>query len=67
MKIYINLTVARQELGEYVFVNVEKAWTTKEKAEQYAKDKSRVWKESIQGVTCECERGVVEIEVEGGE
>lgn len=64
MKVYVVVSVARQELGEYIFVTTEKAFSDRPKAEEYLRSRATQWKESIQGVTCTCERGIHEIEVE---
>jgi len=64
MTVYIIVNVARQMEGEYVFVQSEKGFTSREAAEAYYRDKQKVWRESIQGVTCECERVIHEVVID---
>lgn len=64
MTVYIVFKVARQELGEYVFATVEKAFQKKEDAEAYFVARAQNWKEAVQGHNCYCERGLTEVEVE---
>ncbi len=69
MKVWAIVTVARQVNGEYVAVKVEKAFTRASKADDYSKSLAKNYVEHIQTgsgtVECLCERGVVEIDVEG--
>lgn len=68
MKIFAVVTVARQVEGEYVVVKFEKAFTRASKADEYSKNLAKVYTETIQSpagpVSCVCERGVIEVEVE---
>lgn len=75
-KLYAVITVARQVEGEYVFIKTEKAFKSAQKADQHLKGlrsqfvtEDGKWKPQVlstgQGdVTCQCEVGVFEIEVE---
>ena len=64
MKVDVVLSIARMEMGEYIFVTSEKAFSDRQKAEEYLKSKAINWKETVQGVECICERGLHEIEME---
>lgn len=75
-KLYAVITVARQVEGEYVFIKTEKAFKSAKKADEALKGlrsqfvtEDGKWKPQLlstpQGdVTCQCEAGVFEIEVD---
>ena len=75
-KIYAVITVARQVDGEYVFIKTEKAFKSAQKADSYLKSlganfvtKDGKWKPQVLStshgdVTCQCEVGVFEIDVD---
>lgn len=69
MKAFALISVARQVDGEYVIVKVEKAFSTREKADQVARDLAYRYHENIPmpdgtSLSCVCERGVFEIDIE---
>jgi hypothetical protein len=64
MKVYVVIKVARQELGEYVFVCTERAFQNEASAEAYHAAQAKQWNESIQGMTCFCERAIHVVELE---
>ncbi len=68
MKAWIIATIARQVEGEYVFVKIEKGYTSAGKAESDVNAKAKITTEGImtpQGaVNCVCERGVFEVEID---
>jgi hypothetical protein len=68
MKAFAVISVARQVDGEYVVVKVEKAFKSATKAEDFTRNLSRQYTESIATpagpMQCVCERGVFEIDVE---
>lgn len=69
MKAFIVMTIARQFMGEMVFVRSEKGFQDKVKAEEFAKSLSSVTEESILvpgvgQVRCAVERGLYTIEIE---
>lgn len=69
MTVYVVMTVARQFMGELIFVRSEKGFKEKNKAEEYAKGLSQTTKESINApgigvVECALERGIYKIEIE---
>jgi glyoxylate utilization-related uncharacterized protein len=78
-KLYAVITVARQVEGEYVFIKTERAFKSAQKADVHLKTlraqfvtEDGKWKPQVlttsQGdVTCQCEVGVFEIEVEEAE
>ena len=68
MKAFAIISVARQVDGEYVIVKVEKAFSSKEKADQISRDLAHRYHEEIPmpngtSLSCVCERGVFEIEI----
>lgn len=75
-KIYAVITVARQVEGEYVFIKTERAFKSAQKADALLKvlrnqfvTEDGKWKPQMlstgQGdVTCQCEVGVFELEVD---
>jgi hypothetical protein len=69
MIVYAIISVARQVEGEYVCVKAEKGFTDSQKAEDYARNLSRQYAETIQTpagpIACICERGIFPIEIEG--
>lgn len=63
--IYVVIKRARQYDGEYMFVSAEKAFADAQKAEDYWRSKSTsLWRETIEGVECECERAILPVEFE---
>lgn len=69
MKAFAIISVARQVDGEYVIVKVEKAFTDTTKAQTFAQNLASRYHEEILmpngvAVSCICERGVFEIEIE---
>ena len=64
MSIFVVFKVARQELGEFVFVSAEKAFQTNAGAEAYFAAKAKEWQENIQGTSCHCYRAIHEVELE---
>jgi hypothetical protein len=69
MTVFIVMTVARQALGEMVFVRSEKGFSDKSKAEEFAKTLSaNVWQEidvpKVGPIKCACEVGIYKIEVD---
>lgn len=72
MKAFIVSTIARQVDGEYVFVRLEKGYTRASEAEKYANSIAKKFDETIPvpgvgPVPCRCERGIMEVEIEGVE
>ena len=72
MKIYFVVTIARQVDGEMLSIKFEKAFTQKDKVEQYVKDLAKMTVETIQvpgvgAVEFVCERGYHEIEMAEGD
>lgn len=67
-RIFCVISVARQVDGEYVVVKVEKAFKKSTKADEYSKNLARKYTEAIPTpsgpMTCICERGVFEIDVD---
>lgn len=64
-KVNFVVKIARQYEGEYVFINVLKAFKDKEKMNDFVKTTSFNRAETINGVQCVCEIGIFEdIEVE---
>lgn len=67
-KIYVIVSVARQVEGEIVVVKPEKAYKSRERAEESASKLARQYAETVTTPTgpvqCVCTRGVFEIEVE---
>ena len=64
-KINIVFKIARQYEGEYVFINVLKAFKEKDKVQEFIKTYEFPRTEVINGVGCVCELGIIEdIEVE---
>lgn len=67
-KVFCIISVARQVQGEFICIKPEKAFTQASKADEYAKNLSKTYAESIQTpnglINCICERGVFEITVE---
>lgn len=75
-KIYAVITVARQVEGEYVFIKTDKAFKSAQKADAFLRTlknqfvtEDGKWKPQVlstgQGdVTCQCEVGVFELEVD---
>lgn len=68
MKVFAVLTVARQVDGEYVFVKPEKAFMQASQADAYVVGLNKRYAEAIPSpggpISCVCERGIFEIEVE---
>ena len=68
MKIFAIISVARQVEGEYVVVKAEKAFKQASKADAYAAGLAKTYTETIPTpggpITCVCERGVFEIELD---
>lgn len=64
MKIYLVLVIARQQDGEYVFVNVEKVYKDKLQAEKYAASKKAREPVVLEGMQCLAERGIIEADLE---
>lgn len=68
MKVFFVVTVARQVEGDMVSVKFEKAFTQASKADEYCKNLSKVYTESVTTpdglIQFMCQRGVHEIELE---
>jgi len=65
MKIYLVLKIARQYEGELLFINVLKAFNNKEKAQYWVLSNRFPQSETIDGVECLVEIGIIEdVEVE---
>jgi hypothetical protein len=68
MKAFAIICVARQIDGEYCLIKVEKAFKSRELAENFVKNLSKKYAEAIDTpngpIECVCERGVFEIELE---
>jgi hypothetical protein len=68
MTVHIVTNVARQVEGDYIFVQVEKAFTDKAKADEYLKSQVKYTTRNITtpagDVECLVERGLLEVEVE---
>ena len=70
MKIYTIVVVARQINGEYIAVQAQKSFKTKEKAEKFHQEISKKYKEKfvikIDNVSLDCfaEVGIFETELE---
>ena len=66
-KVFCVISMARQVNGEMVWNKPEAAFTSAQKAEEFAKNLARQYTESIQTsqgpVECFCERGILEFEV----
>jgi hypothetical protein len=71
MKLFSIISVARQVDGEFVIIKVEKTFRTASKADEYVKNLSVKYTENIDTpsgpISCVCERGVFETEVEDEE
>ncbi|RTK97715.1 MAG: hypothetical protein EKK64_00435 [Neisseriaceae bacterium] len=71
MKLFSIISVARQVDGEFVVIKVEKTFKTASKADEYVKQLSARYTENIDTpsgpVSCVCERGIFEIEVDDEE
>lgn len=67
-KLYVIVSVARQVEGEIVVVKPERAFRSREKAEESVSKLAKQYAETITTPTgpaqCVCTRGVFEIEVE---
>lgn len=63
-KAYVVVAVARQQDGEYVFVNVEKVCKDKTKANEHISGKPTVEAAAIENIQCFVERGILEIILE---
>ena len=68
-KIFVVMTVARQLMGEIIFIRSEKGFKDRQKAEDFAKTLSGVTQENIAvpnvgNVLCATERGIYAIEIE---
>jgi hypothetical protein len=69
MKIFAVISVARQVDGEYCLVKVDKAFKSSSLAENFVKDLSKKYAETVVtpngiSIECVCERGIFEIDVE---
>ena len=64
MKIYVIIKAALQANGEFTKVQTEKAFSDKQKAEDYFKVQKNTWVENENGVTFLCERAIHEVEME---
>jgi hypothetical protein len=68
MKVFVVMSVARQVQGEYVVAKIEKAFKKASKADEYSKSLAKRYTESIPTpsgpITCVCERGVFEVDVD---
>ncbi len=63
--VYVVFKTARQLDGEYIFVSAEKAFTDSTKAEEFwRKQGMTYWRETIEGVQCDCERAIHPVELE---
>ena len=62
--IYVVVKCALQFLGEYTMASAEKAFTDRVKAEAYLKTVPTVWAETINGMKFNCERSIMEVELE---
>lgn len=63
--IYVVIKRARQYDGEYMFIAAEKAFADPQKAEEYWRSQTHTfWRETIEGVECECERAILPVELE---
>ncbi|MEI8270379.1 MAG: hypothetical protein WCG45_03335 [bacterium] len=71
MKLFSIISVARQVDGEFVVIKIEKTVKTASKADEYVKKLSVKYTENIDTpsgpVSCVCERGIFEIEVDDEE
>lgn len=71
MKIFAIISVARQCDGEFVIIKAEKAFKNASKADEYASGLAKRYAEAISTpsglISCICERGVFELELEEGE
>lgn len=64
-KVHLVFKIARQYEGEYVFINVLRAFKEKEKLHEYVKTTSFERTETINEVQCVCELGIIEdVEIE---
>lgn len=68
MKVFSIISVARQVDGEFVIIKVEKSFKSANKADEFFKTLSARYTESIDTlsgpISCVCERGIFEVEVE---
>lgn len=63
-EVYIAVSVARQEGGDYILVKTEKAFKDKTKADSYVNSKQAVWREQIENIWYMCERSILTVELE---
>lgn len=64
-KINLVIKIARQYEGEYVFINVLKAFKDKDKLHEFVKTHKFERAEEINRIQCVCELGIIEdVEVE---
>jgi hypothetical protein len=64
--IYVVFKTARQVDGEYVFIAAERAFSASDQAEHFWRDcTQRLWRETVEGVPCDCERAIHPVELEG--
>jgi hypothetical protein len=64
MKVFVILKIARQYEGEFVLVQILKVFDSKEKAEQFTRSHEFKRGETIDGIECVIEIGVIEAEIE---
>lgn len=62
--IYIVIKSGIQEFGEMTVATTEKAFSTKEKAEDYIKNVPVTWTEKINNMTFYCERSIHSLELD---
>lgn len=68
MTIYVILSVARQVQGEFLLVKSEKAFSDKNKAEEFYNQLIKKYTEEIETpsgkIKCVCERAIFEMEMD---
>jgi len=62
--IYVVFKTGRQVDGEYIFISAEKAYIDPTRAEEYWRKQVNYWRETIEGVQCDCERAIHPVELE---
>ena len=62
--VYIILKAGKPEAGDFVLATVERVFQHRAVAEDFIKNSKTIWEEVVQGVTCICERSVIEAIVE---
>lgn len=64
MKIYIVVKAGLEEMGTLMLASVERAFTDKARAAEYIKGLPAVWRERLGDLDYNCERSVIEVDLE---